>query len=222
MTLKAALDTSSAYAALAIVDSNERILLELGGIPLGRETGGLALAVTGGLAKIGASLNDVREWSIGLGPGSFTGIRIGAAFVKGICAGTGAAYRGVASSFAMASAAPASKTIAALHDGRREEVLVSPYARQGNTLIPIAEPYPIAIADLTDDSYDAFVAMKTDRALTALREAGLSNLTVLDEFPATKLLQAPGKMPTTMAEMETSVTPIYVRPAVFIPPVIRP
>ena len=162
MPLKAALDTSSAAAAFAVLDPDDNVVLRLNGIPLGRETGGLTLAIIQGLSEAHVSLDEINQWTIGLGPGSFSGIRIGAAFVKGICAGTGAAYRGLPSSLAMVLSASQTQTgtVTALHDGRRGEVLVSPYQWKGDELSAIEAPYPIAIADLKERPCDMFVAMK--------------------------------------------------------------
>jgi hypothetical protein len=88
-------------------------------------------------------------------------------------------------------------------------------------LVEIEPPYPIAIKELETKSYDRFVAMKSDRALSEMQEVGLKDLVILEDFPALSLIKAPGDFATSVTEMEASVTPVYVRPAVFTPPVIR-
>ena len=50
------------------------------------------------------TLRDIEGWNVGLGPGSFAGIRFGLALVKGIASVTGAKTRGIPDSYAIASA----------------------------------------------------------------------------------------------------------------------
>ena len=219
MTYKAALDTSTAFAALAVT-KDDNLCFELNEIPLGRASGGVTTSMTNAFQSAGISLSEVREWTIGLGPGSFSGIRIGAALIKGICAGTGAAYRGVPSSVAMASALSAMDVanVAVLHDGRRGEALTSPYVRNVyGEWEPKAAPYPAVIAELSFSDREAFVVMRTDRCLPELTKAKLP-LTILDKFPVISLTTAPGTMPATVEEMERSVQPVYVRPATYAKP----
>jgi tRNA threonylcarbamoyladenosine biosynthesis protein TsaB len=76
-------------------------------------------------AKAGWKPGDVGRWCVGVGPGSFTGVRIGVATVKGIVLGTGAEIVGVSSLEALAAlVGDDTKPILAAIDAIRGELYV--------------------------------------------------------------------------------------------------
>jgi tRNA threonylcarbamoyladenosine biosynthesis protein TsaB len=127
-----ALDTSSAASA-AVVDG--------GGVALGRSrpvTGGrqarrLLECVHEALTDAGVGLAAIDTVVCGLGPGSFTGLRIGIAAARALAQGAGLGLAGVPSLEALAGGlaageAGASATwVVPLIDGRRSEVFAAIY-----------------------------------------------------------------------------------------------
>lgn len=101
-----AIDTATRFASLALHDG-ARVRVELTWETFNRHTVELAPRIAGALAQIGASMDDVAGVAVSIGPGSFTGVRVGVAVAKGICLARGLPIYGVRTSDVMAQAQPA-------------------------------------------------------------------------------------------------------------------
>jgi tRNA threonylcarbamoyladenosine biosynthesis protein TsaB len=105
----------------------------------------LALAESA-LAQAGATWADVERLAVGIGPGGFTGLRLGVATARALAQGRGLPVVGVSSLEALAAgvtaalggAAPA--MVAAVIDARRGEVFAAAW-RDG---VPVLEPAALA------------------------------------------------------------------------------
>lgn len=78
-----AVDTSTPRTGLALYDG-ARVAGVLVWDHPARQTGSLAPAAAELLARAGLSVRDLAALGVALGPGSFTGLRVGLAFVKGL------------------------------------------------------------------------------------------------------------------------------------------
>jgi tRNA threonylcarbamoyl adenosine modification protein YeaZ len=89
------------------------------------------------LAAAGLGKSDIERVAVGIGPGSFTGLRVGIAFAQGIALGLGIPCVGVGSLAAMAAGVPREHIGArvTLLDARREEVFVAVYSEDGRELV---------------------------------------------------------------------------------------
>lgn len=143
-----ALDTSFGPVGVAIATPAGRILGS-GRVEdaAGRQTEVLPILVDDVFKSCGASIRDVRRVVVTVGPGAFTGIRIGLAFAKGIKVATGAEVLGVSSLECLAQqalAASSSGPVAAVIDAKRDEVYVIGIDRAGAcwleaSLLPLGE-----------------------------------------------------------------------------------
>ena len=222
--LIAALDTSCG-ASLALQDDDT--LCCQAELPLlGRNSDRqLVPWVLEALAGSGHRPADVRRWTVGTGPGSFSGIRVGVALVKGICAASGAQCRGLPSSLALAAQVAAEvsagERVGVLHDARRGQIIVSIYTKTSDGLDLLCEP-------LVSDRERLVVACQECAALVTPQTAAVHQVLVLPDLcervlgsrPDARHLLGPyaGPWPECPAAREDSTNPVYVRPAVFVTP----
>lgn len=96
-----------------------------------RETrsGGMMRLVDAVLAEAGLRLDEVELFAAGLGPGSFTGVRVALSTVKGFHLATGATLVGVGSLDAVAAANENEARLGVVLDASRGEVFFAGFAQ---------------------------------------------------------------------------------------------
>ncbi len=100
-----AFDTASAQTVLAIGEYGESGVQTLASVEVSAARQAnqvLLLSVEKMLEQAGLSIDDMQAIVVGLGPGSFTGVRIGVATAKGLACGLGSALYGVSTIDAVA------------------------------------------------------------------------------------------------------------------------
>jgi tRNA threonylcarbamoyladenosine biosynthesis protein TsaB len=92
------------------------------------------------LAATGVSRSQIDRLAVGVGPGSFTGIRVGVALAQGISLGLGRPVVGVGSLRAMCWGVPAEQAGVriALLDARKGDVFAAVHGWDG---VPLVEPF---------------------------------------------------------------------------------
>lgn len=83
------------------------------------------------LAEAGASLKDLDGIALAIGPGSFTGLRIGCGIVQGLAFGLDIPTLGVNTLAALAADCPAPRVLSVL-DARMGELYLAGFERQGD------------------------------------------------------------------------------------------
>lgn len=131
-----ALETSSHQGSLALARNRE--ILEVCAFEEGMRGGkAIAPALREILERHSLAPRDIAFFSVGIGPGSFTGLRIAIATAQGFCYATGARVVGVTSFSALAlrifeHLQLPSATLAIVHNARRDRLAVGIFSwREG-------------------------------------------------------------------------------------------
>jgi len=121
------IDTTSPLASLALCEGQE-LLAEASWEGGGSHTEQLPRQLSQLLKTSRVSLEVIDLFAVAKGPGSFTGIRIGMAFVKGLCLLSKKPVAGISTLEAMAYMAP-SGLVGPLLDARRDQIFAALYRR---------------------------------------------------------------------------------------------
>lgn len=128
----------------------------------------LLVQVRAALDELGAHPRDLAALLVGLGPGSYTGLRVAAASAQGLARGTGAALRGVASIEALARTELRSgERGAVLIDARARELYLAVYERGPQELIARVAPRVARAEELGPLLEGVDVLLADDAALAA-------------------------------------------------------
>ncbi len=100
------------------------------------------------LRRAGLTLDDVRGFAVGLGPGSFTGLRIGLATVKGLAYARRLGVSGASSLAALALEGPENLPLAVVSVARRGELYLGRYRRTGDRVEALAPEEACTEAEL--------------------------------------------------------------------------
>ena len=205
-----ALDTSTPLASIALFDGAREVRSVSARIS--NAHGESLLPMLDELFRdVGWKAIDVRRWIVGIGPGSFTGVRIATATVKGIVLATRAEVVGVTSLDAIAGDAIEKGTVVSVLDGMKGELFVQ--VRSGEAML-------LAPSHVRVDRASELLAPFSARALTFVGEAAAllpSELThghtVMTASPhdvprAAQLFALGARMP---AQDSLALEPLYVR-----------
>jgi tRNA threonylcarbamoyladenosine biosynthesis protein TsaB len=124
-----ALETSTTAAAVALLDRSGAVRaapLD----PSRRHGRGLLPAIRDLLAEAGLTARDLDAVAVGLGPGSFTGLRVGVMAAKALAYATGCRLIGLDSLAVFARGAPpGARRVAVAGDAQRGDVFVADFER---------------------------------------------------------------------------------------------
>ena len=217
----AALDLSGREAGFAVLDGG-KVVLSLVRPMRGRDSAQLAAWVKEELRKAGIALESIRRWTVGSGPGSFTGMRLAAALVNGWTYGKAVETRCVPTAAALAANLDAAEgeRIGALCDGRNRELIFFELEIRNGEAVPTgvekvlnAEQAKACFADYAGKRLTAF-----ESELPALEK-------LLEPEVAARITAFPSIRPEALAlaswkPFDNNLADlVYIRPAVFTAPI---
>ena len=143
------IDTSTACGSVGLIDDEQVISEYLLNLPVThseRLLGAIELV----LREAHYALGDLDGWAISLGPGSFTGLRIGVSTVKGLAVATRKPVAGISTLDVLASQiSPTPNLICPILDARKGEVYAAFYRyEEGNSLKRLSTYQAIRPEDL--------------------------------------------------------------------------
>jgi tRNA threonylcarbamoyladenosine biosynthesis protein TsaB len=216
------LDTSTSTASLAVI-AHGKVAASLER-PVTSHGAALPGAIDELLSMAGLSIRDLGAIAVGTGPGSFTGLRIGISYAKGIAMASGCTLVGVPSFDAMALAAVERHNIAegrlvcVVMDARKGEVYTALYRVVADGLEKLSEELVIALEHLASRIAEdvAFVGDERAKDAAALVESRGHWVAVFD----TGLLDLRGVCVTALGgaqfalgetDRADSIEPLYIR-----------
>ena len=145
-----AIDTSSSYASIAVA-RDDQIAAE-SHFGTNRTLSARLLPEINRLLELaGLAVSEIDLFGCALGPGSFTGVRAGAATIQGLALATGAPCAGFSTLAMLAMNVPlASAPVCTLLDARKNEVYAGLYDCSGELPVPLLDDCVISPNTLSE------------------------------------------------------------------------
>jgi tRNA threonylcarbamoyl adenosine modification protein YeaZ len=125
-----ALDTSTPAVTIAVHDG-DAVVAEVLRVDARRHTELVAPSIVDALTEAGIDRDDLSQIVVGVGPGPFTGLRIGLVTARTLGAALGIPVDGVCSLDIVAAAVQADGRFVVVTDARRREVYWAAYSARG-------------------------------------------------------------------------------------------
>ncbi|MDL5053123.1 tRNA (adenosine(37)-N6)-threonylcarbamoyltransferase complex dimerization subunit type 1 TsaB [Oscillatoria laete-virens NRMC-F 0139] len=222
-----ALEPATTAPSLALVE-DAQILREVS-LPSGREQGGAIFSI---LREWRADFERLDCWAVGLGPGSFTGIRAAIATMQGLNFPFRKPIYGVNSHDAVALeplppedefGTGDARHMCVVSDARRDEIYVTIYERENEAWRPYRDTHIVSIdalaAETADDASIFFTgpALGQFRAHISMVFGNRAQFAPEAVFPkARRTAQIAMEMHGGQRVACTNLEPVYLRPVSFV------
>lgn len=211
-----ALDSSAVSASCAVTDSGKLIAQSFINVGLTHSQTLMPL-IENTLKSVGAGVADMDLIAVSAGPGSFTGVRIGVATVKGLAFTNNIKCAGVSTLAAIALTAQINNgVVCAVMDARCRQVYNALFRFESGKPIRLCEDRAISIAELENElmTMDEAVILAGDGAVICKNSMTYDKLILAPENVRMQSAYGVAAAAENMAEAYTEakeLQPIYLR-----------
>jgi tRNA threonylcarbamoyladenosine biosynthesis protein TsaB len=198
-----AVDTALGACSVAVLDGETILAHQFEEMARGHAEA-LAPMVQDVMAKAGIGFSDLDRLAVTTGPGTFTGQRVGLAFMRGLRIALKKPLNGITTLEAMA-AASTSPRAAAIHDAKRDEAYLLLWENGKIELAPVVLTFSDAVEKIRSFGPCALVGTGAPAAAAALDDGfALTDIRQPDALWVARLaLQRPAP--------DTAPAPLYLR-----------
>ena len=195
------IDTTMAACSAAVIDTD--VSQPLSAVFTAMERGhaeALAPMVAQVMKSAGLDFSQIDRIAVTTGPGTFTGVRIGLAFARGIGLARGIPVIGIDSLSAIAANEPAPSRLLVVSDARNDEIYAARFDAEHNQIVaPHVTTARIAAAELQPGTLilgTAAQAILAARGRDDLSSSSAGHLPVAARFAALAARMVPGAIPS--------------------------
>jgi tRNA threonylcarbamoyladenosine biosynthesis protein TsaB len=211
-----AVDTALGACSAALLDGDAVLAHQLVVMERGHAEA-LAPMVQALMQQARVPFADIERLAVTTGPGTFTGQRVGLAFMRGLRVALKRPLIGITTLEAMAAAAMAETGAffaAVLHDAKRSEVYAGLFSRDGVVLSPALLPFEDAVAAIgtkigDQNAMTAFAGTAGSRAAEHYEQAGGRAVVTTIVHPDALWV---GRLAMGAPDSDSPPKPLYLRP----------
>jgi len=210
------IDTSAYANAIGVVDG-DRVLADAVFPARADSLEKIVANIDGTLKGIGLALNDIEGIGVGLGPGSWTGIRVGVTVGKMLAYSTGKPLAGIPTLDVLAYPArdAAEQVCAVIDAGTKGTVYAARYKSANNSMVRIGDYYVGAIEGLAELITMPTVLVSAEAQYYAQLLGNFTRVTIKarEEVPhgAAVALLAAGRLGRGESDNTLALTPLYLK-----------
>jgi tRNA threonylcarbamoyladenosine biosynthesis protein TsaB len=190
-----AIDTCLFACSVAVVDGERVLARRIEPMSRGHQER-LAPVVQEAMLEASLGFDQLDRIGVTVGPGSFTGLRVGLAFAKGLAAALGIPAVGIGSLEALA--APERGDVVAVLDAKRGQVYLQAFSGGVAVSAPDALPIETAAARVAEFAPDTLI--------------GTGAVLLANVRPATRVIETDVTDPVAVARLAAARAPVPPRP----------